>query len=48
MLAVAPRGLPRDSYRLMTKMRLREAEDLNATFSLDGVAGSLKRRSPRG
>jgi hypothetical protein len=32
MLAVALRGLPRDSYRLMTKMRLREAEEPKATI----------------
>jgi predicted aldo/keto reductase-like oxidoreductase len=32
MLAIALRGLPRDSYRLMTKMRLREPEDPKATI----------------
>ena len=32
MLAIALRGLPRDSYRLMTKYRLREAEDPKATI----------------
>lgn len=32
MLAVALRGLPRDSYRLMTKMRLRGDEDPKATI----------------
>jgi len=32
MLAIALRGLPRDSYRLMTKMRLRETEDPKATI----------------
>jgi predicted aldo/keto reductase-like oxidoreductase len=32
MLASALRGLPRDSYRLMTKYRLREAEDPRATI----------------
>jgi predicted aldo/keto reductase-like oxidoreductase len=32
MLAIALRGLPRDSYRLMTKYRLRETEDPKATI----------------
>ena len=32
MLAIALRGLPRDSYRLMTKMRLRGDEDPKATI----------------
>ncbi len=32
MLASALKGLPRDSYRLMTKYRLREAEDPQATI----------------
>ncbi len=32
MLAIALRGLPRDSYRLMTKYRLREPEDPKATI----------------
>lgn len=32
MLAEALRGLPRDSYRLMTKMRLRETDPVNATL----------------
>lgn len=32
MLASALRGLPRDSYRLMTKYRLREPEDPKATI----------------
>ena len=32
MLAIALRGLPRDSYRLMTKMRLRETEDPKTTI----------------
>ncbi len=32
MLASALRGLPRDSYRLMTKYRLRESEDPKATI----------------
>src|SRR5512134_1296194 len=32
MLAIALRGLPRDSYRLMTKMRLREPDDPKATI----------------
>jgi predicted aldo/keto reductase-like oxidoreductase len=32
MLATALRGLPRDSYRLMTKYRLREPEDPKATI----------------
>ncbi len=32
MLASALRGIPRDSYRLMTKYRLREAEDPKATI----------------
>jgi len=32
MLAVALRGLPRDSYRLMTKYRLREPEDPKVTI----------------
>jgi aryl-alcohol dehydrogenase-like predicted oxidoreductase len=32
MLAIALRGLPRDSYRLMTKYRLREAESPRATI----------------
>jgi len=32
MLAIALRGLPRDSYRLMTKYRLRESEDPRATI----------------
>jgi aryl-alcohol dehydrogenase-like predicted oxidoreductase len=32
MLAIALRGLPRDSYRLMTKIRLRETEDPKATI----------------
>jgi 1-deoxyxylulose-5-phosphate synthase len=32
MLAIALRGLPRDSYRLMTKMRVRGEEDPKATI----------------
>ncbi len=32
MLAIALRGLPRESYRLMTKYRLRELEDPKATI----------------
>ncbi len=32
MLAEALRGLPRDSYRLMTKMRLRETDPVNVTI----------------
>jgi 1-deoxyxylulose-5-phosphate synthase len=32
MLATALRGVPRDSYRLMTKYRLREPEDAKATI----------------
>jgi hypothetical protein len=32
MLAIALRGIPRDSYRLMTKYRLRETEDPKATI----------------
>jgi aryl-alcohol dehydrogenase-like predicted oxidoreductase len=32
MLAIALRGLPRDSYRLMTKYRLREPEDPKVTI----------------
>jgi hypothetical protein len=32
MLAIALRGLPRDSYRLMTKYRLRETEDPKLTI----------------
>jgi hypothetical protein len=32
MLATALRGIPRDSYRLMTKYRLREPEDPKATI----------------
>jgi len=32
MLAIALRGLPRDSYRLMTKYRLREPEDPRTTI----------------
>lgn len=32
MLATALKGIPRDSYRLMTKYRLREADDPNATI----------------
>jgi predicted aldo/keto reductase-like oxidoreductase len=32
MLAAALRGLPRDSYRLMTKYRLRETDDPKATI----------------
>src|SRR5512140_2951818 len=32
MLAVALRGLPRDSYRLMTKYRLRETEEPRTTI----------------
>ncbi len=32
MLATALRGIPRDSYRLMTKYRLREADDPKATI----------------
>jgi predicted aldo/keto reductase-like oxidoreductase len=32
MLAIALRGLPRDSYRLMTKYRLRETEDPKTTI----------------
>jgi predicted aldo/keto reductase-like oxidoreductase len=32
MLATALRGIPRDSYRLMTKYRLREPEDPRATI----------------
>ena len=32
MLAVALRGLPRDSYRLMTKARVRSSEDAQATL----------------
>jgi len=32
MLASALRGIPRDSYRLMTKYRLRESEDPKATI----------------
>jgi len=32
MLAAALKGIPRDSYKLMTKYRLREADDPNATI----------------
>lgn len=32
MLAVALKGVPRDTYRLMTKMRLRETDPVPATF----------------
>jgi predicted aldo/keto reductase-like oxidoreductase len=32
MLASALRGIPRDSYRLMTKIRVRETEDAGATL----------------
>ncbi|MCL5742380.1 MAG: aldo/keto reductase, partial [Acidobacteria bacterium] len=32
MLATALRGVPRDSYRLMTKYRVREADDTKATI----------------
>ena len=32
MLATALKGIPRDSYKLMTKYRLREADDPKATI----------------
>jgi predicted aldo/keto reductase-like oxidoreductase len=32
MLAIALKGIPRDSYRLMTKARVRSAEDAQATL----------------
>ena len=49
MLAIALRGLPRDSYRLMTKMRLRETEDPKATidrFRRRARVGVLRHPAP--